>query len=580
MPNPTLYDNFSQVKQYIDQNQVDLSSYVTKSELSDCSYATQSYVVDYVAEHGGSGEVTYSYLNDNYLPLSGGNMSGQLSLNNNVKLHIGSERPWEIYEGGTGGTAYLCLQNAVDGKHFYLKDVQGNNIVDIHNNLTGTGSIKFSYNLNTYTNSIVQNTNYTYTLGNSNYYWSATYSYIINIGANNRFKALDNYNVCFYMGNSGKFNILSYAIRPSSSGGMNLGTNDYPWAYTYTNRVNFGSNKVYIYNNGDTQMKFGVNNADRFRIDYNSFVPSISGAVTQLGTSNNPFTNTYTSYLYTDTVYLQDTSYTSSIIPKETTTYTLGNEDYLYSATYSSRLKVGNNSQIYNDGGGITLSVNSNAGIRMGSANFYPKNNNGMNLGQSSNKWNSTYTSNLYADTAYLQDTSYSSSIIPNENNTYTLGDESHLYSASYTKSTYFTNNTKIVGSSSDITFYTGGLSRIKLNNNILRPDRSGVDLGSSSNQFTNTYTSKIWFNSGNAIYNDNTYQIVLKLNNSDKYVFRTEYIRPISNNGASLGLSNYNFSTTYTSNLYLGNSNIKDLINGMFSYDSSTGTLTITTLN
>ena len=65
MPNPTLYDNFSQVRQYIDQNQVDLSSYVSKSELEgmsyitntaleNMSYATTTYVVDYVAEHGSS----------------------------------------------------------------------------------------------------------------------------------------------------------------------------------------------------------------------------------------------------------------------------------------------------------------------------------------------------------------------------------------------------------------------------------------------------------------------------------------------------------------------------------------------
>ena len=153
-----------------------------------------------------------------------------------------------------------------------------------------------------------------------------------------------------------------------------------------------------------------------------------------------------------------------NIIPKENNTYTLGDESHLYSATYSARLKVGNNSQIYNDGGGITFSVNSNAGIRMGSSNLYPKNNKGMNLGQSSNKWSSTYTANFYADT---------------------------------------------------------------------------------------TYTEKLYFNSGNEFYNDNSYQIVLKLNNSDKYVFRTEYIRPISNNGATLGTSNFKFNATYTSNIY-----------------------------
>jgi len=37
---PTLYDNFSQVKQYIDQEIPDLTSYVTKTELANCSYLT------------------------------------------------------------------------------------------------------------------------------------------------------------------------------------------------------------------------------------------------------------------------------------------------------------------------------------------------------------------------------------------------------------------------------------------------------------------------------------------------------------------------------------------------------------
>lgn len=94
----------------------------------------------------------------------------------------------------------------------------------------------------------------------------------------------------------------------------------------------------------------------------------------------------------------------NNIIPNENNTYTLGDENHIYSATYSARLKVGNNSQIYNDSGGITLSVNSNAGIRMCSSNFYPKNNNGMNLGQSSNAWDNTYTSNLYLGSYNIKD--------------------------------------------------------------------------------------------------------------------------------------------------------------------------------
>lgn len=43
MPNPTLYDNFSQVRQYIDEHSggsQDLSAYVSKTELSNCGYIT------------------------------------------------------------------------------------------------------------------------------------------------------------------------------------------------------------------------------------------------------------------------------------------------------------------------------------------------------------------------------------------------------------------------------------------------------------------------------------------------------------------------------------------------------------
>ena len=42
MPNQTLYDNFSQVRQYIDQEKPDLTSYVTKTELANCGYITSS----------------------------------------------------------------------------------------------------------------------------------------------------------------------------------------------------------------------------------------------------------------------------------------------------------------------------------------------------------------------------------------------------------------------------------------------------------------------------------------------------------------------------------------------------------
>lgn len=212
---PTLYDNFSQVRQYIDQEKPDLTSYVTKTELANCSYVTNSVL-------------------SSYLPLTGGTMTGQISLNNGVKLHIGSERPWDIYEGGTGGNASLIIRNTVDGKHLYIKDINDNNIVDIHNNLAGNGFVKFSYNANTYTNSIIPNENNTYSLGNATYYYSKAYTNCVaggtgiwmNINGNNR----------YYFGNS--------VLRCSNNNYATLGSSDYNWKATYTYNLYLNGNNI------------------------------------------------------------------------------------------------------------------------------------------------------------------------------------------------------------------------------------------------------------------------------------------------------------------------------------------------
>ena len=66
---PTLYDNFSQVRQYIDQGKPDLTSYVTKTELANCSYATTSQL-------------------SSYLPLTGGTLNGNLTLYNTYTNNI------------------------------------------------------------------------------------------------------------------------------------------------------------------------------------------------------------------------------------------------------------------------------------------------------------------------------------------------------------------------------------------------------------------------------------------------------------------------------------------------------------
>lgn len=158
MPNQTLYDNFSQVRQYIDQEKPDLSSYVTKSELSGCSYATTSEL-------------------SSYLPLTGGILTGDLTINNTYILTIGSQRAWKVFEDGSGGGAYIALQANVDSKNFYIRDNAGNNIRQIYESSANPAkSFVKNFTPNTYTNSILPNANNDKNLGSSSAQWANTYT--------------------------------------------------------------------------------------------------------------------------------------------------------------------------------------------------------------------------------------------------------------------------------------------------------------------------------------------------------------------------------------------------------------------
>lgn len=90
-----------------------------------------------------------------------------------------------------------------------------------------------------------------------------------------------------------------------------------------------------------------------------------------------------------------------NIVPKETATYTLGDTGYYYKYTYTYSLNINPNSRIYNDNLAVTITCN-NLGFRFGANNFRPKSAGNYNLGESDYKWKDTYTTNIYADNAYI----------------------------------------------------------------------------------------------------------------------------------------------------------------------------------
>lgn len=192
-----------------------------------------------------------------------------------------------------------------------------------------------------------------------------------------------------------------------------------------------------------------------------------------------------------------------NIVPKENNTYTLGDADHMYNSAYTYTLKLHENgwNDIHNVNDYlIGIKIGNTERFRIGGDYIAPLVNNTRSLGLNNQKWFAAYISNLYTDTAYLQDTSYTKSIVPAENNSYTLGDNSHFYNASYTSGLFVHQNNGWVNISNWQTkFRIDNADKYYLTSNRFYPYITGAcHLGSSGNKWGDTYTS--------SIYADNAY--------------------------------------------------------------------------
>lgn len=242
MPNQTLYDNFSQIRQYIDQEKPDLSSYVTKTELSNCGYLT-SVPSEYITQQelSANSYATTSELSS-YLPLSGGTLNGNLTISNTYVLTLGTERPWQIYETGTGAGAYIVMKGG-SNKKFYIADQFTNPIIEHLSNNSSTNYVKIHTNI-TYTNNIVPNTDNNYTIGShtlSKYFQSA-YTHRVYLG--NQISLVDDSGngstFAIYQGGVGHYSFEPASFHPYGAtygGNIDLGTSTRTWRSTYTKNL-------------------------------------------------------------------------------------------------------------------------------------------------------------------------------------------------------------------------------------------------------------------------------------------------------------------------------------------------------
>lgn len=274
---PTLYDNFSQVRQYIDENN---TSYVTKTELANASYASTSYVADYVAEHGGGSTV----IDENIIPKE----------NNTYSLGSSSYKYNKVWATNLYGQLSGNISNASQ----LAIDLGGSTI----------------YRL--YADKIVPNTTNSVSLGDSTYLYAATYtndlyySGKISYISDKTKLIMNDRNIDIYANNKKLVNVSDYdGVVPMQSD-VNLGSSSSVWANTYTENLYSPSLVLsYSYNSIDnasnTQINFKVNQWNRMKLTNTALMPSTNNGI-RLGDSGAQWSSTYVRDLYLNGTNIED----------------------------------------------------------------------------------------------------------------------------------------------------------------------------------------------------------------------------------------------------------------------------------
>ena len=150
---------------------------------------------------------------------------------------------------------------------------------------------------------IVPKSTDTYTLGDSSYYYHTLYA--------NRIQGNSSVNI--RTGNNNRLTVSSTAFRPMQQN-YNLGSSDYPFAYTYTNNLNFGYNTGLTSNsNYDVKMKINGNYNYQWNMYQFSMMNDNYRNNCSLGTFGQPWAYTYTYNLILNGTNIEDrfTSYLS-----------------------------------------------------------------------------------------------------------------------------------------------------------------------------------------------------------------------------------------------------------------------------
>lgn len=338
---PTLYDNFSQVKQYIDQEKPDLTSYVTKTELAGMSYVTSNTLNSYLTvppsivpnptvpytlyRYGLSSNDQWHFIYPNAI-----SYTNAVSTDGNTWASVGTVRNYvdgritEIEASYVTSTALDGMSYATtsqlpvidediipksDGSYQIGSESYMYGALYANKVYLGDGTYDAAHLFPTYAyvadyvaehgggvideNIIPKETN-TYTLGDSSYLYAATYTDAVYVNTNNKI-----YNtagggmkvqrggtdICAFLGGA------NLGISPVTNNTGRLGNADQIWSNVFSYNINLSTNSK-LYYKTQYQVNLQLNGSDKFVFRTNHFSPASNGSI-DLGQNDLYWNNFY-----------------------------------------------------------------------------------------------------------------------------------------------------------------------------------------------------------------------------------------------------------------------------------------------
>ena len=343
----------------------------------------------------GAGFITSSSLSS-YLPLAGGQMTGDITVSGNISLGDSTQAWNTIYVGSIKDNSNTIYIGGNDASIFYFApdstaatNVLGTSsdsweeaYIDKFNPSSGNTNVLFAAH-------IWPNSDNTYNLGDSSSYWKSTYSKELDLSSQCSIKTVATDNAL-------QFSWVNTGVTPNENAGVQF-VGDCVRAYSASSgdKIDLGSQLFKWrdgYLSGKLYLGAGTNNGLYLNSDTShSYIKDITGNTVEVHATSS------INLKAGDSIRVR--CGTSTLRPEGNNNYDLGDTSHHWRNLYTGSIYF-NSVQIYHVGtDNKSLQImwqngNANVAVYMQNATLRPFTTNTLDLGDANNRWRTIYTNN------------------------------------------------------------------------------------------------------------------------------------------------------------------------------------------